>query len=87
MSEFRIGVLGSGDIVRRVGRALRPVEEIELYCVASRHRENAERVAREIGFRAVYDTYEQVLDDPKVDLVYIGLLHMTSSFNNWLLML
>lgn len=75
MSEFRIGVLGSGDIVRRVGRALQPVEEIELYCVASRRRENAERVAREFGFRVVYDTYEQVLDDPKVDLVYIGLLH------------
>ena len=75
MSAFRIGVLGSGDIVHRIGRALQPLKEIELYSVASRHRENAERVAQEFGFQVVCDTYEQVISDPKVDLVYIGLLH------------
>ena len=75
MSAFRIGVLGSGDIARRISRALRPVEEVTLYCVASRHRENAERLACEFGYTKVHDTYEAVIGDPEVDLVYIGLLH------------
>ena len=75
MSAFRIGVLGSGDIARRISRALKPMEEIELYCVASRHRENAERLAREYGYQKVCDSYEAVIEDPAVDVVYIGLLH------------
>lgn len=75
MSAFRIGVLGSGDIARRVSRALKPLDEVELYCVASHHRENAERLARDYGYRKVHDSYEAVIEDAQVDVVYIGLLH------------
>ena len=75
MERMRIGVLGSVDIARRVSRALRNVSEVELYCVASRHRENAEKLAAEYSYTRVHETYEDVIADPEVDLVYIGLLH------------
>ena len=75
MDVMKIGVLGSGDIAHRISRALINVKEVELYCVASRHRENAEKLAAEYGYTRVHGTYEDVIADPEVDLVYIGLLH------------
>lgn len=75
MRKLKIGVLGSGDIATRVSNTLRHVEEIELYAVASRTYAHARDFGEKFGYCKIYETYDEVLDDPDVDLAYVGLHH------------
>ena len=48
---------------------------VELYAVASRDEDKAIRFAREHGVRRAYGSYEELLADPAVELVYIATPH------------
>jgi predicted dehydrogenase len=48
-------------------------DKAELWAVASRTLEKAENVAEEFGAREAYGSYEDLLDDPEVEVVYIPL--------------
>ena len=71
--DFRIGILGSGFIVndchlvayRRAG--FNPV------AIASRTRTHAEKVAARHGITKVYDHYEQLLDDPSLEVLDVAV--------------
>lgn len=71
--DFRIGVLGSGFIVsdchlvsyRKVG--FNPV------AIASRTKVNAQKVADQHQIGKVYDTYQQLLDDPTIEVLDIAV--------------
>src|SRR5256885_1025786 len=71
--DFRIGVLGSGFIVndchliayRKVG--FNPI------AIASRHRENAQKVAQRHQIKAVYSTYEELLNDRSIEVLDIAV--------------
>ncbi len=75
MDRLRIGLLGSGDITRRVSNGFKNIPEIEMYAVASRNVEHAKAFAQEYGYQRVYETYEELMNDPDVDMLYIGLPH------------
>lgn len=42
----------------------------EMYAIASRDREHAAKVAEQLSIPAVYGSYEELLDDPAVQVVY-----------------
>lgn len=71
--DFRIGILGSGFIVsdchlvsyRRAG--FNPV------AIASRNRDHAATVAQRHAISTVYDNYEQLLDDPSIEVLDIAV--------------
>lgn len=48
---------------------------IELYAVASRSMERAEEFAKQWGFEKAYGSYEEMLDDEAVDIVYVASPH------------
>lgn len=70
---LKVGFIGSGDIAHRVSKALAHLDEIELYAVTSKNVNHARALAEEFGFRNVYDSVEELLSDPAVDLVYVGV--------------
>lgn len=72
---MRIGVLGTGRIARKVCMTLKAMEEIECYAVASRTKEKAEGFCSEMGFEKAYGSYEQMVEDPLVELVYVTSPH------------
>ena len=72
---MKLGILGPGRIARTVAATLVQMPEIECYAVASRNRERAEEFARDFGFEKVYDSYEAMLQDPELELVYITTPH------------
>lgn len=72
---MKIGVLGAGNISHMVAPAMVALDEIECYAVSSRNLEKAEQFAAEFGFQKVYGSYEEMLQDPEVELVYIGTPH------------
>ncbi len=72
---MKIGVLGTGRIVWSVFPPLKEIDEIECYAIASRTIEKAEEAAKEIGFQKAYGSYEELVCDPEVELVYIATPH------------
>jgi len=68
------GVLGYAGIARKhVIPALKNTEEAKLYAIASRSQAKLDEAVRTFGFEKTYTSYDELLDDPDVDAVYIPL--------------
>lgn len=72
---FRIGIIGAGWIAAKMAKALAPLKDIETYAIASRSMEKAEEFARNHNIPRAYGSYEAMLGDPDIDLVYIATPH------------
>lgn len=76
---MKIGIMGAGRIAGVMSRTLRAMREtgrpVELYAIASRSAEKAEAFAKEQGVEKAYGSYDQLLSDPSVELVYIATPH------------
>ena len=72
---MKIGVLGAGKISHTTVPAMMALEEIECYAVASRSLEKAQAFAQQYGFQKAYGSYEEMLADPNVELVYVATPH------------
>lgn len=75
MEKFRIGIIGAGHIAEKMAWTLTQMWEAEPYAVASRSYEKACGFAEKYGFRKAYGSYEELLDDPQVELVYVATPH------------
>ena len=71
--DFRIGVLGSGFIVSDCHLVAYRKAGLNPVAIASRTRANAEMTAARHDVRQVYDTYEQLLDDPHIEVLDIAV--------------
>ena len=72
---MKIGVLGTGFIVRCIAPTFAQLENVECYAIASRTEERAKEAAEEFGFAKAYGSYEELVADPEVELVYIATPH------------
>src|SRR5207247_3048297 len=72
-AKLRWGILGPGRIAPRIARALADNERGELLAVASRDPERGRAFAERHGAQTVHDTYEALLADPSIDVVYVAL--------------
>lgn len=72
---MRFSILGPGGIARNLAKAVQGLEEVEAYGVASRNYERAKAFADEWGFKKAYGSYEEMLNDPEVELVYVATPH------------
>jgi len=75
MSKVNWVIIGLGGIARAMATALKGVDNAVLYGVASRSLEKAEQYREEYGAVKAYASYQEALDDPKVDAVYISTPH------------
>lgn len=74
MKPVRWGILGTANIAKGVViPAMKQAENTILYAIAGRSKEKAETFQEEFAFEKVYDRYEDLLQDPMVDAVYIPL--------------
>ncbi len=69
----RWGLLSTARINERLIPCLRRSERNELIGVASRRRDTANRYAEEHEISKAYGSYEEILADPAIDVVYISL--------------
>ncbi len=71
MRKLKWGILATGSIARTFARALKQASNGELFAVGSRSEQSAEKFAAEHQAPRYYGSYQQLLDDPDVDAVYI----------------
>ena len=76
---MNVAILGAGAIARSMCRTIRGMKAagrpVELYAVASRSQEKADAFAQEEDVLHAYGSYEAMLADPDVHLVYIATPH------------
>lgn len=72
---FRIGIIGAGWIARKMARGIAPLKDVEVYAISSRSLEKARSFAEEHDIPVAYGSYEEMTQDPKVDLVYVATPH------------
>lgn len=68
-------VLGTGVIANEMAAALKSMGH-GLYAVGNRTHEKAVAFAEKYGVEKVYDSFEEMFTDPKVDVIYITTPHM-----------
>ena len=73
--KLRWGIVSTGIIAGTLARALAKSQSSELIAVASRSQEAAARFAAEHAVSRAYASYEQLLSDPEVEVVYIATPH------------
>ncbi len=74
MTELRWGILATGGIAHAFARDLR-TSGLALTAVGSRRRESAEEFAREFDIQRAHGSYEELVADPEVDIVYVSTPH------------
>lgn len=72
---MRIGILGAGKIAETLAKTMGRMEEVECWAVAARELKRAEAFAKTYGFKKSYGSYEELVQDEKVELVYIATPH------------
>lgn len=75
MEKIRVGIIGAGWIAHKMAQALAPLSQAEVIAIASRSVEKAEEFAGQYGIAKAYGSYEQLVSDADVDLVYIATPH------------
>ena len=73
---MNVAILGAGNIACKMTEAINGLDDsVRAYAVASRDLEKAQRFREKWGFEKAYGSYEQMLSDPEVDLVYVATPH------------
>lgn len=72
---MKVGILGAGSIAGTVAATLKEMDHICCFAVAARDLGRAQAFAAEYGFEKAYGSYEEMLRDPEVELVYVATPH------------
>lgn len=72
---MKFSILAPGGIANCLAEAVSGIEGVEKYAVGSRSLDRAEAFAEKWGFEKAYGSYEEMLNDPKVELVYVATPH------------
>jgi len=67
--------MGTGKMAKVMAGTVRKMKNVKCYGVASRSEERAQEFANEYGVKVAYTSYEEMLLDSKIDLVYIATPH------------
>ncbi len=72
---MKVSIIGTGHIAHSMARTIKVVDEAEFYAVASRTLEAAEKFAEEFDIPKAYGSYDELINDPEIELVYIATIH------------
>jgi predicted dehydrogenase len=72
---MKVGILGAGNIAGKMARTLNGMTDAEAWGVASRELPRAQAFAEKFGIPRAYGSYEDLLKDPEVELVYVATPH------------
>lgn len=75
MIEYNIGIMGAGRIAGVIAGVLKSMNGFCPYAVASRSEENARDFAEKYGIERSYGSYDELLADEEVELVYIATVN------------
>ncbi|MBK7711439.1 MAG: Gfo/Idh/MocA family oxidoreductase [Bacteroidales bacterium] len=75
MKKYKWGILAPGKMSAKFTRALKLLENVELFAVGSRDINRASQFAAEFGFKKAYGSYEELATDSEVEIIYVASPH------------
>ncbi|QNM05856.1 Gfo/Idh/MocA family protein [Qiania dongpingensis] len=74
---MKVGILGAGNIANQMAEAVCGLrgKQVEAYAVASRDHARAKAFADKYGIKKAYGSYEELVNDGEVDLIYVATPH------------
>ena len=72
---MKLGILGAGGIASTMAKTVAGMKDVEAYAVAARDLERARVFAQKYEVKKAYGSYEEMLADDEVELVYIATPH------------
>ena len=72
---MKLGILGAGGIASTMAKTVAGMKGVEAYAVAARDLERAREFAQKYEVKKAYGSYEEMLADDEVGLVYIATPH------------
>jgi predicted dehydrogenase len=75
MKKIRWGILGCGKIARKFAADLKLVEDAELIAVGAREQSTAIAFTRDFPARYVHGSYEALVSNSEVDVIYVATPH------------
>lgn len=72
---FRVGIIGAGWIADKMAISLSPLDDYCVEAIASRSLDKAQEFAKRYNIRKAYGSYEGLVADDDIDLVYIATPH------------
>ncbi len=75
MQTINWGILGPGLIARAFAQGLKSVLGAKIVAVGSHSEERSRKFACEFGIERAYSSYEELVNDPLVDVIYIATPH------------
>jgi len=73
---WRWGILSTGKIAQDFVTALKDVKTAQVVAVGSRNLGDAKAFAKRFNISSVYGTYEELVQDKNVEIIYIGTPHI-----------
>ena len=75
---MKIGIIGTGFIITEALTAMSEVPEIELTAILARPHsvEKGRAFAEKFGIGKLYTDYDELLADPEIDTVYVGVINL-----------
>lgn len=75
MEEVKWGILGCGKIARKFASDLQLVKKGKLIAVAAREQSQADNFAKDFPAKYVHGSYQALVENPEVDVIYIATPH------------
>ena len=73
--EMNVGIIGAGHIAEKAATTLAAMGDMKCLAIGSRSLEKAQAFAARFGIERAYGSYEDLLKDPEIGLVYIATPH------------
>jgi predicted dehydrogenase len=70
-----MAIIGAGNIAEKMSTTINGLQDVEAYAIAARDYDRAAAFAKKHGFTKAYGSYEEMLNDDNVNLVYIATPH------------
>jgi len=75
MKKISWGILGCGKIARKFAADLKLVDDAELIAVGAREQSTAAAFAKDFPAKYVHGSYEALVSNPEVDVIYVATPH------------
>ena len=75
MKKINIGFIATGSMAEKMAKTVAKIKEVESYAVSARDIKRSKAFAKKYGFKKFYGSYEDMVKDENVDLVYIATPH------------
>lgn len=72
---MKVAILGAGRIAETMAKTINGLSDFEAYAVGSRDLKKSSNFKEKFGFKVAYGSYEELVSDPLIDLVYVATPH------------